>query len=1362
MRDLVQRLSRAGGRAVRPVVRPFVLATLAVTLAAGSAMGASGTLTAQAAMTPASRTSPAVARPVTPKPATPKPVNPKSVHPARPAPKPAALSAAQRRQVEASAARQAIARATVPDTCSGAISPDTVYPCTTPSGTGTETFTVTVANAADQLFIRVMPAGSSGSTTLPITVTAPDSSSVTCQQPFQVYICATTTAGTYTVAVASGGTSYTIAYTDLLTESTCPAAGTSFTAAPPQGTTVAGAAGTCYSMTMPAGDTLQVNDFSQPDRIGVAVFDATGTEVCSTWWSSYTTCTMTGTGPYRVMVSSGYGEAETYAVELNDLSDPQGCAAPVSPVSYGQGPVLTTDPCEQVTIPTAGSYLLNAGSTGSLGATGTLYGPGTSPGGAPLSACSPGQVCILAAGTYFFDNILDFPPYANWGLTLTSQTSSAGCVAVTDTGFAAGAATGTFTTLGGVACLTLPTPDGKTDYLFNQPGADGLTPQVELIDATGVQLCGYGPTYAYATCTLTGTAPFRVLLYGQKTGDGYRYLVQRTDSTAGCTNWPQSGFGGSWGTTATLTASNDVACRVISSGQHSSGEMIDYSNTRNVVNGAIYVNDPAGTQVCFGNSTGICSYQAGVTYMALMFSSIASGDTYHLVRRDVSQTATCASPLSTTVGGPSTTLTLTSDLDTVCYRVTAKTTDDLWFSVRALGPAPSGAVLQVANAAGAIACRQWGVPCRVSGSTSYQLIISADNYMGVAITAHLDAWRAGGASGWSSACSGHQFTATDGFPAVTGTLTEQATAYCAVINVKPDDLFTLAGWNSAPPAAGLELAIYQPAAFTPAGQSLGQLCGTLGGPQMNTLCSVNPTATASQALLVLDLSGDYARSPVRYALQGLCWGSACAKDGNLQANFTAISPASQRAGTNDTFVLTGSNLTYATHVHLMSENNAVTTTADGVVTSVNAAGTAATVSVSTAGMTPGKYDIWSQQVGITIGTPAPGYLPNAYTVTAGPSAPPASTFTAVTPTRVLDTRTGLGARKAKVAAHGTVTVAVAGHGGVPASGVTAVALDVTAIGPTASGGIVGYPAGTARPTDPDVSFTAGVTQTRLIVVPLRSGKLSLYNASGGTVDLTADVAGYYTTASAGSTLTTTRPARILDTRSGLGAQKARVAAHATVALTVAGKGGVPATGATSVLLDVAALSPAAAGSLTVFPAGKARPAATEVSFAAKATGDDLIAVPIGSHGQVDLYNGSAGTVDLTAGVVGYYGTGGTSFVPFGPARMLDTRSGLGGSGQSVLSHSVAVLDGVTNSIYPDTLLISSVVLEVTVTGAQQAGTLTAFADGTSLPTASAFSFPVGRPVTELVVLPDVNGNVDFWNNSGGTIQVVADLVGYNG
>src|SRR5580698_7780246 len=80
----------------------------------------------------------------------------------------------------ADAVRAALAGPTVPDTCSGSISPDVVYPCTTPSPSGTDTFTLTLTSTTDLLVIRVL--GTAGDA-LSFTVTAPDSSTVSCQQP---------------------------------------------------------------------------------------------------------------------------------------------------------------------------------------------------------------------------------------------------------------------------------------------------------------------------------------------------------------------------------------------------------------------------------------------------------------------------------------------------------------------------------------------------------------------------------------------------------------------------------------------------------------------------------------------------------------------------------------------------------------------------------------------------------------------------------------------------------------------------------------------------------------------------------------------------------------------------------------------------------------------------------------------------------------------------------------------------------------------------------------------------------------------------------------------------------------------------
>jgi len=47
-----------------------------------------------------------------------------------------------------------------------------------------------------------------------------------------------------------------------------------------------------------------------------------------------------------------------------------------------------------------------------------------------------------------------------------------------------------------------------------------------------------------------------------------------------------------------------------------------------------------------------------------------------------------------------------------------------------------------------------------------------------------------------------------------------------------------------------------------------------------------------------------------------------------------------------------------------------------------------------------------------------------------------------------------------------------------------------------------------------------------------------------------------------------------------------------------------------------------------------------------------------------------------------------------------------------------------------------------------------------LPTAPSLRFAANRGVTGLMIVPVVNGNIDFYDNSGGNIQVLADLVDY--
>ena len=130
----------------------------------------------------------------------------------------------------------------------------------------------------------------------------------------------------------------------------------------------------------------------------------------------------------------------------------------------------------------------------------------------------------------------------------------------------------------------------------------------------------------------------------------------------------------------------------------------------------------------------------------------------------------------------------------------------------------------------------------------------------------------------------------------------------------------------------------------------------------------------------------------------------------------------------------------------------------------------------------------------------------SFTVSVAPGTP----YTPVAPVRMLDTRNGTGGFSSPVGAGKTIALQVTGRDGVPASGVTAVVLNLTATGPTANSYVVAYPDGQARPAEgSNLNFTKGETIPNLVIVPVGSdGKIDLYN-NAGTVNLVADLFGYY-------------------------------------------------------------------------------------------------------------------------------------------------------------------------------------------------------------------------------------------------------------
>ena len=118
------------------------------------------------------------------------------------------------------------------------------------------------------------------------------------------------------------------------------------------------------------------------------------------------------------------------------------------------------------------------------------------------------------------------------------------------------------------------------------------------------------------------------------------------------------------------------------------------------------------------------------------------------------------------------------------------------------------------------------------------------------------------------------------------------------------------------------------------------------------------------------------------------------------------------------------------------------------------------------------------------------------------------------------------------------------------------------------------------------------------------------------------------------------PARVLDTRIGTGTGGAitPVGPAATIDLTVAGAGGVPALGVSSVVLNVTVVEPTAADSyLTLFPAGTARPLASNLNFVAGEIVPNLVVVRV-QNGKVSIYN-NLGSTHIVADVQGWYSSG---------------------------------------------------------------------------------------------------------------------------
>jgi hypothetical protein len=199
-------------------------------------------------------------------------------------------------------------------------------------------------------------------------------------------------------------------------------------------------------------------------------------------------------------------------------------------------------------------------------------------------------------------------------------------------------------------------------------------------------------------------------------------------------------------------------------------------------------------------------------------------------------------------------------------------------------------------------------------------------------------------------------------------------------------------------------------------------------------------------------------------------------------------------------------------------------------------------------------------------------------------------------------------------------VKVTGVSGVPETGVGAVSLNVTVVGPEGAGFVTVYPCGD-RPNASSLNFVAGQVAPNAVIAPVSAnGEVCFF--SNVPTHLLSDVNGWFAKASGFNALS---PVRVFDTRPGEAQGAVSVTKQTysgpdnVLRVRVTGAMGVPSSGVSAVSLNVTVADPAGAGFVTVYPCGD-RPNASSLNFVAGQVVPNAVIAPVSASGEICLFS----------------------------------------------------------------------------------------------------------------------------------------------
>lgn len=420
----------------------------------------------------------------------------------------------------------------------------------------------------------------------------------------------------------------------------------------------------------------------------------------------------------------------------------------------------------------------------------------------------------------------------------------------------------------------------------------------------------------------------------------------------------------------------------------------------------------------------------------------------------------------------------------------------------------------------------------------------------------------------------------------------------------------------------------------------------------------------------------------------------------------------------------------------------------GTVVAAGAPTTASSWSASTSATVPaGRYAIEVTPIGwktASDGFTTYGSL-GAYEVivngAAGAAAPPVgcrSKFTPIRPTRLVDTRNGIGSA-GRVGAGREVVVDVAGRSAVP-NDATAAVFSIVAVNPSAAGFVTAYPCSGSVPNTSTLNYVAGQTVANNTIAALSGGgQLCVWTFAD--TDILVDITGWLGP-SGSSRLTAIGPTRVVDTRSGIGG--IRLGAGSTMAVDFAGR--VPA-GSTAVALNVTGVNAPTPGFLTVYPCSGSVPDTSTVNYVAGEARPNNTIVGL-SSGRVCIF--SDAPTDVLVDLVGSFGPNGLAYQPTAPRRVLDTRASARLAADESVGYSVSA--PALGGVQPGAAFVN-----VTAANHSVPGFVTTF-DCRVRRDTSTLNQQVGQAVANGAIVPLSGVQSCAWMSGGG--DLIVDLNGW--